>query len=347
MGARDLFEELLDLVFPRRCVQCRAFGAWLCAACAAQLTPLPAVRCSRCGAPVPAPAPSSGGREAARAGVACDPHAGRADVAYDLRAGRADEARRGSVAWRARDGRPACPECGGRELAFAGATAAFVYEGPARALVTACKFRSFRSLAREMAALAGPAFAAAVADAAACAADGGTLDATTGAAAQSRADAASGAVETAPRSLAVTWVPAHRTRTVERGFDQAELLARELAAGAGLPALALLRRTRATARQSGLHGAQRAANVCDAFQLRPGADRVLTGLKRVVIVDDVYTTGETLNHCASVLSEAGADPRAFTFARAVRRSSPRAPRSSTPATSAHREAAFHAKERSR
>ena len=216
-----------------------------------------------------------------------------------------------------RGGRPACPECGGRDLAFGGAAAAFVYDGPARALVTACKFRSYRSLAREMAALAGPAFV----------------------------DASGG--ETAGPALAVTWVPAHRTRTVERGFDQAELLARELARAAALPAVPLLRRTRATARQSGLHGAERAANVSDAFQLRAGGDRVLTGFKRVVIVDDVYTTGETLNHCASVLSEAGVDPRAFTFARAVRRSSPRATRSPIPASSAHREAAFHAKERSR
>jgi competence protein ComFC len=138
-------------------------------------------------------------------------------------------------------------------------------------------------------------------------------------------------------------VPAHRERTVERGFDQAELLARELARGAGLPARAILRRTRATARQSGLHGAERAANVADAFQLRDGADRVLSSFKRVVVVDDVYTTGETLNHCASALTEAGADPRVFSFARTVRRS----PLTRTPASSAHREAPFYEKERSR
>ena len=276
MGVRGLLDELLDLVFPRRCVQCRAVGVWLCAACAAQLTPLPAERCPRCGAPQ----------------------------------------RRGR--------RRACPECGGRDLAFSAAAAAFVYDGPARALVTACKFGSYRSLAHEMAVLAGPAFVAAC---------GG---------------------EAAGSALAVTWVPAHRARTVERGFDQAELLARELAGLASLPAERLLRRTRETARQSGLHGAERVANVSDAFQLQPGAERVLSRFKRVVIVDDVYTTGETLNHCASVLSEAGVDPRGFSFARTVRRSFPCAVRPSiaatspsTPATSAHLEAAFHAKERSR
>lgn len=305
MGARGLAEELLDLVFPRRCVGCRVVGAWLCDACAAQLTPLPAERCPRCGAPgrwAPSP-PGAGG-----------------------------------------DGRRPCPECGGRDLAFGAAAAAFVYEGPARALVTACKFRSLRSLAREMAALAGPAFAEAVAEAAG---DAGVATVPSGGGVRGGAVPTGPAGDEVSPTVAVTWVPAHRMRTVERGFDQAELLARALAAGAGLPAIPLLRRARETARQSGLHGAERAANVSDAFQLRAGADRVLTESKRVVIVDDVYTTGETLNHCAGVLSEAGADPRAFTFARAVRRLSPRAQHSPIPATSAHREAPFHAKERSR
>jgi ComF family protein len=268
VGAGDLFDELLDLIFPRRCVQCRAVGAWLCEPCADQLKALPPGGCARCGAP------------------------GR---------GLAGGAGRGSRR---------CPECDGRDLAFTSAAAAFAYEGPARALVTACKFRSYRSLAREMARRAGPAFVAAC---------GG---------------------ETAG-PLAVTWVPAHRTRTVERGFDQAELLARELAKPAALPAVSVLRRVRETARQSGLHGAERAANVADAFQLRRGADRVLSRFKRVVVVDDVYTTGETLNHCAKALTEAGVDPRVFSFARAVRRSSAC---TSVPATSAHREAPFYAKE---
>jgi predicted amidophosphoribosyltransferase len=318
VGARELFEEVLDLVFPRRCVQCRTVGAWLCAACAAQLTPLPEERCPRCGAPTRVPV---------------SPGAG------DGRAGRGAQGQ--PEGREARDGRLACAECGGRELAFDAAAAAFVYEGPARALVTACKFRSLRSLAREMAVLAGPAFIGA------CAAEGAVPASVASGVEAAGSGAAADGDAAADPGLAVTWVPAHRTRTVERGFDQAELLAREFAGLAALPAVPLLRRTRATARQSGLHGAERAANVSDAFQLRPGADRVLTGFKRVVIVDDVYTTGETLNHCASVLSEAGVDPRAFTFARAVRRSSPRATRSSTPASSAHREAAFYAKERSR
>jgi len=193
-----------------------------------------------------------------------------------------------------------CPECDGRDLAFSGASAAFVYDGAARALVTACKFRAFRSIAAEMTMLAAPAFAAA------CGGGFGSL----------------------PVDL-VTWVPGHRERSLERGFNQAELLGRGLARSAGLPAAPLLRRTRHGVRQSSLDRAARAGNVEDAFALREDASRVLMNLKRVVIVDDVYTTGETLNHCARVLEQTDIDPLVFTFARTVRAHRARHSRSTT------------------
>ena len=63
----------------------------------------------------------------------------------------------------------------------------------------------------------------------------------------------------------------------------------------------------------------RARPMCmHAFALREGDSRVGTRFKRVIIVDDVYTTGETLNQCAEVLAQAALDPHVFTFARAVR-----------------------------
>ena len=241
MTPGGIVDGVLDLVFPRRCVQCRAAGAWLCERCAGDLRPLPAQRCPRCGAPGPWTA------------------LGR---------------RRGA-------GRR-CPECGGRELAFRSAAAAFTYEGPAKALVTACKFRALRSLADDMVARGTPAFVA-----------------------------ASG-VEL------VTWVPGHRDHQLERGFNQAELLARGFARRAGVTYAPLLRRVRHGARQSGLDRAGRAANVRDAFALREDANGVLRKLKRVMIVDDVYTTGETLDRCSEVLAHAGFEPHVFTFARTVR-----------------------------
>jgi ComF family protein len=184
---------------------------------------------------------------------------------------------------------PDCRECRGRRLAFASARAAFVYEGPARRLVTACKFRALRPLVAEMAALAEPPFARAVA-----------------------ALAGAGGVDL------VTCVPVHRERDLERGFDQAELLARGLAAAAGLPFAPLLERAQRGRRQSGLAAAARADNVRDAFRLREKTADKAGRVSAVLVVDDVYTTGETLHACATALRHAGCEPHAFTFARAAR-----------------------------
>lgn len=108
-------------------------------------------------------------------------------------------------------------------------------------------------------------------------------------------------------------VPLHRSRHRTRGFNQAADLARHL----GLPVVQALRRTRATASQADLPASQRHANVRDAFTLRKG--RALVGVC-VVLVDDVCTTGATLEACARVLKRAGArDVRALTAARAVSR----------------------------
>ncbi len=72
----------------------------------------------------------------------------------------------------------------------------------------------------------------------------------------------------------VTCVPAHRGHKLERGFNQAELLARDLARAAGLPFAPLLVRTRHGRRQSGLAKSERAANVRGAFALAREAQRV-------------------------------------------------------------------------
>jgi ComF family protein len=108
-------------------------------------------------------------------------------------------------------------------------------------------------------------------------------------------------------------VPLHPWRRIRRGFNQADDLARRL----DLPVCRALWRTRATAPQAQLDHAQRRRNVRAAFRLSPlVAPSRLKGA-HVVIIDDVRTTGATLDACARILKDAGVrDVSAVTVARA-------------------------------
>lgn len=111
-------------------------------------------------------------------------------------------------------------------------------------------------------------------------------------------------------------VPLHKSRLRERGFNQAVVLARELAKRFSLPLDILsLKRRIITAAQVGLGREERLANVKGAFAVaRP--ERI-DGM-RILLVDDVYTTGSTLLECARTLLKANADSVAvLTLARAV------------------------------
>lgn len=109
-------------------------------------------------------------------------------------------------------------------------------------------------------------------------------------------------------------VPLHASRRRHRGFNQAADLARRLE----MPVVHALRRTRATPTQTGLPAAQRHRNMRDAFAPTRAAIAIRGSI--VVIVDDVSTTGATLDACARVLKTAGAiEVRALTAARVVTR----------------------------
>lgn len=102
----------------------------------------------------------------------------------------------------------------------------------------------------------------------------------------------------------ICWAPLSKGRRRERGFDQAELLAREVGRRLTIPLWPVLAKTKDTAPQSGLEEeAARRANARGAYILLPKID--LTG-KRVVLADDVVTSGATLSECAALLRQAGA-----------------------------------------
>ena len=108
-------------------------------------------------------------------------------------------------------------------------------------------------------------------------------------------------------------VPLHRTRYRERNFNQAEVLARLVAKRAGKPVWTALQRVRYTTTQTRLDREQRMENLRNAFRVRHAS---LVQSRHLVLVDDVFTTGSTVDECARVLRQAGAaSVRVITVAR--------------------------------
>ena len=109
-------------------------------------------------------------------------------------------------------------------------------------------------------------------------------------------------------------VPLHPRREYQRGFNQADDLARHL----GLPVAPLLKRVVFTQSQIELPKDQRQENVKNAFAFAPDRRSLIPDPCVVVLVDDVATTGATLDACARVLKSAGVkEVRALTAARVV------------------------------
>ena len=102
----------------------------------------------------------------------------------------------------------------------------------------------------------------------------------------------------------ITWVPLSEKRKRERGYDQAFLLASAAALELGDVAVETLRKSRHTDAQSGLEGeAERRANVLGAYT---AVDPELVAGRRILLIDDVVTTGSTFSECARVLRTMGA-----------------------------------------
>ena len=175
-----------------------------------------------------------------------------------------------------------CALCRAGAQGFDAAYSFGVYEGALRELIHLFKFEGVRTLARPLAGFLVAAY---------------------------------------PRDVrldAVVPMPLHWRRYWQRGFNQSALLAAEIGRRCGLPVIGAVRRARATAPQAGLTNARRRANVAGAFV--PSRRRSVRGL-RVLLVDDVLTTGATVAACSRALRSAGASYVAvLTLARADRRS---------------------------
>lgn len=123
----------------------------------------------------------------------------------------------------------------------------------------------------------------------------------------------------APADSLLTPVPLHRWRIWRRGYNQSALIATALARRTGLPAdLDLIRRIKSTPPLKGKGRRERALAVRGAFRVEQAARARLAG-RRVMLVDDVFTTGATANACARTLLRAGAaEVNIICWARVVR-----------------------------
>lgn len=120
-----------------------------------------------------------------------------------------------------------------------------------------------------------------------------------------------------PEYDVMTWVPISKKRLRRRGYDQSRLLAEEAAGQLGVQATPVLQKMRHNKAQSGLHGYQaRKANVLGVYRVRGD----VAG-KRVLLVDDILTTGATAGECARVLKEAGASQVLLATVGVARRNS--------------------------
>lgn len=179
---------------------------------------------------------------------------------------------------------PDCRECRGWPAAVRSARAACLLRDPADRLVHGLKYHGWRTLAGPMA---------------------------------ERMAAVRFPEDVEREARLVTAVPTTRKRRRQRGYNQAEELAREYAARVGRRLVALLERTGSAGTQTSLQPVARAANVAGAFRLTQDARAVARG-QHVLLVDDVLTTGATTAECARTLVDGGARcVSVLTFARAI------------------------------
>jgi predicted amidophosphoribosyltransferase len=173
---------------------------------------------------------------------------------------------------------PACSECRGRDLAFERAWAPFTYTGPAREVVLGLKGRGLTAAARYM------------------------------------AEAIAGRAQPALPAGILVPAPAHPERMRRHGTNQARALAEALGRVTGSQVRDVLARRPGGARQVGLARHARGANARGSIRVRAR----LAESPPVVLVDDVYTTGSTLDACALALKGSGSGPViAVCFARTV------------------------------
>ncbi len=100
----------------------------------------------------------------------------------------------------------------------------------------------------------------------------------------------------------ITSVPLHKSRFLERGFNQAEIFGREFSLNSQIPYFDLLQRVKKSTKQSSLDKEHRMSNIANLFKIK-GVGAYLNRFDTIYICDDIYTTGRTLSECAKAIKE--------------------------------------------
>jgi predicted amidophosphoribosyltransferase len=274
--AREAWVGALDLVFAPVCVGCKRQIATddreriVCRVCWARCRPVPAPRCPRCWGALPTQVIGRRPRVVGGDGGSGVQTDGSADSpSVDDSTESADSSRAAEVPRPS----PKCRACAEWPAAVRVVRAAFVMGDGVRSLVHALKYRGWEAAAGPMAA---------------------------------RMAALPWPQDVLDEARVVAAVPTTKARLRERGYNQAALLARELAARTGRAFDPdYLVRTRESGSQTSLRPGERRANVAGAFAVPEGRGSGLRG-EHVVLVDDVWTTGATALACAGALLDAGA-----------------------------------------
>ncbi len=215
------FSQSLDLLFPPRCVHCRAENSWLCQTCFENIPFITTAICQRCGTPMTtAPAAS-------------------------------------------------CKQCQNNPLQYIDGVrvASYFEDNPMRSAIHALKYRNHKAVANILGEILAKVYR-----------------------------------QQHLVAEVIVPVPLHRARLKERGYNQSELLARQLGRLLNIPVNTVtLQRIRQTKSQMKLGADERHKNVADAFACN---DKKLQN-QRVLLIDDVCTTGSTLDFCAEALKKGG------------------------------------------
>jgi ComF family protein len=114
-----------------------------------------------------------------------------------------------------------------------------------------------------------------------------------------------GGFEDCYEKIVIVPVPIHKKKMRQRGFNQSHLLASHLAKKFDLKMIDCLRRTKCTNSQAMLGRSERLQNVVNSMKIAKGVEQKNLRRKMVLIIDDIATTGSTLNECARILKENG------------------------------------------